>query len=56
MTKAPEKLQDLQRKIYAKAKAEPSWRFWGLYVPRLQTGNAPHRLSAGQSERWRSGN
>ena len=32
MTKAPEKLQDLQRKIYAKAKAEPSWRFWGLYV------------------------
>jgi RNA-directed DNA polymerase len=26
------RLQDLQRKIDGKAKAEPSWRFWGLYV------------------------
>jgi RNA-directed DNA polymerase len=25
-------LQDLRRKIYAKAKADASWRFWGLYV------------------------
>jgi len=32
MTKAPVTLQDLQRKIYTKAKADPSWRFWGLYV------------------------
>jgi RNA-directed DNA polymerase len=32
MTKAPIDLQELRRKIYVKAKAEPSWRFWGLYV------------------------
>jgi hypothetical protein len=25
-------LQDLRRRIYVKAKAETSWRFWGLYV------------------------
>jgi RNA-directed DNA polymerase len=32
MIKPPISMQDLRRKMYLKAKAEKSWRFWGLYV------------------------
>jgi RNA-directed DNA polymerase len=32
MIKASISLQDLRRRLYVKAKAETTWRFWGLYV------------------------
>src|SRR5437868_11781184 len=47
MTKAPMSLQDLQRRIYEKAKAEPSWRFWGLYVHvcKMETLREAYRMA-----------
>ena len=47
MTKAPIDLQNLRRRIYAKAKAEPSWRFWGLYVHvcKTETLQAAYKLA-----------
>src|SRR6516165_3515406 len=47
MTKAPISLQDLRRRIYIKAKAEPAWRFWGLYVYvcKMETLRAAYALS-----------
>ena len=47
MTKASINLQDLRRKIYRKAKAEPAWRFWGLYghVCKLETLQAAYELA-----------
>jgi RNA-directed DNA polymerase len=40
-------LQDLRRRIYRKAKAEPAWRFWGLYVHigKLDTLHEAYRLA-----------
>lgn len=47
MTTASISLQDLRRKIYVKAKADQSWRFWGLYVHvcRWETLNEAYRLA-----------
>jgi len=47
MTTAPISLQDLRRRIYRKAKAEPAWRFWGVYVHvcKLETLREAYRLA-----------
>jgi RNA-directed DNA polymerase len=47
MIKAPINLRDLRRRIYRKAKAEPAWRFWGLYVHvcKLETLREAYRLA-----------
>src|ERR1700745_278906 len=47
MTKASIDLQDLSRRIYVKAKAEPSWRFWGLYVHvcKMETLRAAYEMA-----------
>jgi RNA-directed DNA polymerase len=47
MTTAPISLQDLQRRLYVKAKAEKDWRFWGLYVHvvKLETLHAAYALA-----------
>jgi hypothetical protein len=52
MTKASIDLQDLRRRLYVKAKAETSWRFWGLYV-HICNGNSTCGLCAGPKERRR---
>ena len=47
MTKASIDLQDLRRRRYVKAKAEPSWRFWGLYVHvcKMETLRAAYEMA-----------
>jgi RNA-directed DNA polymerase len=47
MIKAPISLQDLRRRLYVKAKAEPSWRFWGVYVHvcKMETLREAYRLA-----------
>jgi RNA-directed DNA polymerase len=47
MRKAPMSLQDLRRRIYVKAKAEASWRFWGLFVHvcKMETLYEAYRLA-----------
>ena len=47
MTKASISVQDLRRRIYLKAKADPAWRFWGLYVHicKLETLRLAYKLA-----------
>jgi hypothetical protein len=47
MIKAPINLQDLRRSLYVKAKAEPAWRFWGLYIHvcKMETLHEAYRVA-----------
>jgi RNA-directed DNA polymerase len=47
MTKTPINLQDLSRSLYVKAKAESTWRFWGLYVHvcKMETLHEAYRIA-----------
>ena len=47
MINASISLQELRRKIYLKAKAERSWRFWGLYVHvcKMETLQEAYRMA-----------
>jgi len=55
MTKTPVSLQDLRRNLYVKAKAEPAWRFWGLYVHvcKMETLYEAYRMAI--PEEWPPG-
>jgi hypothetical protein len=50
MTKASIDLQDLRRRIYVKAKAEPSWRFWGVNAGEKMYQRAGVKLHHGWSQ------
>ena len=47
MITTPISLQDLRRSLYVKAKAEPTWRFWGLYVHvcKMETLREAYRMA-----------
>src|SRR6266567_4239943 len=47
VTNTPISLQDLRRSLYVKAKAEPTWRFWGLYVHvcKMETLDEAYRMA-----------
>ena len=47
MTKTPINLQDLRKSLYVKAKAESTWRFWGLYVHvcKMETLHEAYRMA-----------
>jgi len=47
MTKAPNSLQELRRRIYRKAKSETTHRFWGLFVhiTKIETLEEAYRIA-----------
>ncbi len=55
MTKSPSSLQDLRRRIYVKAKAEPTGRFWGLYVHICKMGTLQEAYQMAKSNKGAPG-
>ena len=49
MTKAPDDLQELRRRIYRKAKSDKTHRFWGIFVhvTKMQTLEEAYRIAKG---------
>jgi RNA-directed DNA polymerase len=49
MTKAPNDLQELRRRIYRKAKSDKTHRFWGIFVhvTKMQTLEEAYRIAKG---------
>ena len=47
MRKASISLQDLRKKLYVKAKAEPGWRFWGMYIHvcKMETSRVAYEMA-----------
>ena len=47
MIKPTINLQDLRRRIYVKAKAEKSWKFWGLYthICKIETLETAYKMA-----------
>ena len=47
MTKAPDSVQDLRRRIYRKAKLDQAHRFWGLlvHITKLETLEEAYRTA-----------
>ena len=52
MRKAPIELHDLRRRIYVKAKAEPEWRFWGLFGTSASWKRYAKAYALAKKERW----
>jgi len=55
MTRTPISLQDLRRRLYAKAKAESSWRFWGLFVHVCKMENLREAYASAKANRGAPG-
>jgi hypothetical protein len=52
MIKTPINLQDLRRKIYAKAKVDKAWRFWACVLGNVGASVGPGGVNGGSTSIW----